>query len=343
MSYHFRNLVFEGGGVKGVAYVGAMQVLQERDILPQIKNIGGASAGAINAVALGLNYSVKEVRSLMNELDFNNLLDDSPGVLRDTNRLIHEFGWYKGDYFRKWIGDVIYRKTGNSESTFEDIEVLKERKGFRSLHFIGSNISTHFSEIFSAKYTPRVCIADAVRISMSLPLIFAAKRSMRGDVYVDGGMLNNYPVKLFDRAEYLDGDHGRTTNYYNNVNDKMAGAERQLSSPYIYNKQTLGFRLDSKELITGFRDQAEAPAEKIEDFFDYTRALITTLMGVQESMHLHSDDWARTVYIDTLDVKTTDFGLDIDRKNALINSGREYTTKYLDWYDSATPEEAPNK
>ena len=56
MVYHFRNLVLECGGVKGIAYVGALQVLEEKGILPDILRVGGTSAGAINAVMLGLNH-----------------------------------------------------------------------------------------------------------------------------------------------------------------------------------------------------------------------------------------------------------------------------------------------
>ena len=47
-------------------------------------------------------------------------------------------------------------------------------------------------------------VVDAVRISMSLPLFFAAIRDPRGDVFVDGGLLNNFPIKLFDRLRYID-------------------------------------------------------------------------------------------------------------------------------------------
>ena len=50
MSYCFKNLVFEGGGAKGIAYLGAMEVLEKKDILKNIERIGGASAGAINAL-----------------------------------------------------------------------------------------------------------------------------------------------------------------------------------------------------------------------------------------------------------------------------------------------------
>ena len=45
MAYQFRNLVFEGGGVKGIAYVGAMDVLQKNGVLKNIQRVGGTSAG----------------------------------------------------------------------------------------------------------------------------------------------------------------------------------------------------------------------------------------------------------------------------------------------------------
>lgn len=50
MAYHFNNLVFEGGGVKGIAYVGALEVLQEEGILQNVKRVAGTSAGAMMAV-----------------------------------------------------------------------------------------------------------------------------------------------------------------------------------------------------------------------------------------------------------------------------------------------------
>ncbi len=44
----FRNLVFEGGGVKGIAYAGAIGVLEDKEILPDIRRVAGTSAGAIS-------------------------------------------------------------------------------------------------------------------------------------------------------------------------------------------------------------------------------------------------------------------------------------------------------
>ena len=340
MSYNFRNFVFEGGGVKGIAYVGALEVLEDKGITAGIERIGGTSAGAINAILLGLGYTLDETNDILWSLDFNEFMDDSWGIVRDSNRLINEYGWYKGGYFRNWIGKLIKEKTGNSESTFADLEALKDLRGFKSLYFMGTNLSTSFSEVFSAEHTPRTCIADAVRISMSIPLFFAAKRSARGDVYVDGGVLNNYPIKLFDREKYAEPSSLRNTDYYSRVNYEIASLARPMSK-YIYNKETLGFRLDTKEEISVFRDHSEPQRENIDDFFSYSWALINTLLEAQQSAHLHSDDWARTVYIDTLGVKTTDFDLSDQKKQDLVDSGRRGAQDYFNWFDSESS--APNK
>jgi NTE family protein len=269
-------------------------------------------------------------------------MDDSFGVLRDINRLTTEYGWYKGDYFRKWIGDLIAKKTGKPDTTFSQAMDQKAEKGFREMYFMGTNLSTHFAEVFSHEHTPRACIADAVRISMSIPLFFAARRSPRGDIYVDGGVLDNYPVKLFDRQRYLsDADvdiHGEESPYYKKHNKQLKKKGLKIS-PYIYNKETLGFRLDTEREIAMFRDQAEPVAEKIDDFFDYTKNLLKTILDAQANQHLHSDDWQRTIYIDTLGVKATEFKIKDAKKEALVKSGRKGAQNYFKWYDN--PESSP--
>ncbi|WP_298436170.1 patatin-like phospholipase family protein [Geobacter sp.] len=337
MGYHFRNLVFEGGGVKGVAYLGALAVLREKGVLDGITRVGGTSAGAITALLVGMGYGPDQIEAEVRSLDFTKFLDDSFGIVRDTDRLLHDFGWYKGDAFREWAGRMIGQRTGNSESTFGEVAGMKGAKGFRDLYFIGTNLSTGFAEVFSAEHTPRMCVADAVRISMSIPLFFAAKRGVRGDVYVDGGVLDNYPVKLFDRQKYVE-VHAHPTDYYTERNTLLNQAGKTVS-PYVYNEETLGFRLDSASEIAVFRDQAEPPHREIGDFFDYVKGLVATVLNVQEGQHLHSDDWQRTIYIDTLDVGATDFDISDDRKNELVASGRSGAERYFAWYDD--PKNAP--
>jgi NTE family protein len=335
MPYHFRNLVFEGGGVKGIAYIGAMEVLKQKSILQNIKRVGGTSAGAINATLFALGYSINEQNQILKKLDFKNFMDDSWGKIRDINRLINKFGWYKGDFFHAWISKLIKKKLGDPNATFEH---LKEA-GMPDLYVYGTNLSTLFGEVFSIEHTPDIRIADAVRISMSIPLFFTAYRNSRDDVYVDGGVLNNYPIKLFDRQKYIEKEKlnkmARSTDYYEKENQNFL-KKKPSRSPYCYNKQTLGFRLDSKQEIAVFRYGAVPKKHDIDDLFDYAKALVSTILEFQGNLHLHSDDWQRTIYIDTLGVKTTEFNISDKKKEELRESGRKGTEEYFKWYDDKT-------
>ncbi|MDR2678438.1 MAG: hypothetical protein LBB51_03260, partial [Zoogloeaceae bacterium] len=61
------------------------------------------------------------------------------------------------------------------------------------------------------------------------------------------------------------------------------------------------------------------------------------LYGLQDNSHLHSDDWQRTIYIDTLDVGSLDFSLSEPQKQALFDSGQKGTEAYFAWYDNEEP------
>lgn len=338
MKYPFKNLVFEGGGVKGIAYVGAMEVFEKKQILQNIVRVGGTSAGAINAVLFAAGFSNVETLAELSKLDFNKFKDDSWGVLSDMNRLRDEFGWYKGDYFRDWIGNLLKKKTGSVDITFKALQELTGKE----LFVYASNISTNFAEIYSPEHTPRTRVADAVRRSMSIPLFFRAIRDDRDDVFVDGGVINNFPVKLFDREKYLfDATLTLTPEYYASENKKLKKVA-PASSPYIYNKETLGFRLDSGKEIAVFRDGQTPQSNKIDNFMDYTMQLVKTLLAVQDSQHLHEDDWHRTVYIDSLGVSTTDFNLSESKKIKLAESGRNGATAYLKWWADTSADLAIN-
>ena len=338
MKYPFRNLVFEGGGVKGIAYVGAMKVLENEKIINNIKRVGGTSAGSINAVLFAAGFSNQQTLNVLKNLDFNDFKDDSWGVLRDMKRLKDEYGWYRGDFFREWIGDLLKKKTGSSNITFK---ALQEHTG-KDLYVYASNVSTNYGEIYSPEHTPRMRVVDAVRRSMSIPLFFRAVRDDREDVFVDGGVINNYPVKIFDREKYLeDGNLIRIPKYYEDEN-ALLSVKSPKSSSYIYNKETLGFRLDSGKEIGVFRDGQEPRHNEIDHFLDYTMQLIKTVLAVQDSQHLHDDDWHRTVYIDTLGVGTTDFDLSDTRKMELVASGKKAAEDYLKWWSDESQDLAIN-
>lgn len=314
--YHFKNLVFEGGGVKGIAYIGAIDELRNRGILDDIQRVAGTSAGAINAILVGLNYSKEDIEHILMTLDFTDFMDDSLGIVRDTTRLIEEYGWYKGDYFRDWIGEIIKNKTGNTDATFKDLQRAKKELGFKDLYFIGTNLSTGYSEVFSHEHTPDMAVADAVRISMSIPIFFAAKRLANKDVYVDGGVLANYPIKIFDRQEYVI-KHGLEKNYYIKQNQHIK--KFTTTSTFMYNQETLGFKLDSYEQISIFHDHADPKHKDINNFAAFAISVVETIYNNQSNNHLHTDDWHRTIYIDSLGIKTTEFDLEDQQKELLFN------------------------
>jgi len=343
MNYWFKNLVFEGGGAKGVAYLGAIEVLKREGILQKIERIGGTSAGAINALLLGLNYTDKDLEDIILNMNFVKMLF---GVreciyifLNFKKRINNEFGFFKGDRFYNWIKDLIKKKTGNPNSIFQEIHDKKEKCNFKDIYFIGANLSTGFAEIYSHEDTPDMEVAKAVRISMSLPILFTViRKDKQDDVCIDGGLINNYPIKLFDRQEYAP-KYKRETEYYKEYNKKLKKIGQERKKLWMYNKETLGFKLDSKEEKALFCNYKKPESKKIKNIIQYALRLLSTIYNIQSSIHLHSDDWHRTIYIDTLDVGTLSFMINKSKKKELADSGKKCTEEYLKWLNN--PKEAP--
>ena len=338
VNYPFRNLVFEGGGVRGIAYVGVLGELQQRGILENIVRVGGTSAGAINAVLMALGYTLEETHEVLSTLDFRKFMDPSRTLCTNAWRLVSKFGWCKGDFFGSWIGDLIFEKSGQKNPTFKELGA----DNYRALYLIGTNLSTSFAEVFSAEHTPEMRVVDAVRRSMSIPIYFAAVRDKRKDVFVDGGVFDNYPIKLFDRVEYIDkavefSKHVRETKYYEEINNNLPDPTNR----YVYNKQTLGFRLDGGREIAMFWEGKEPEHHYIKNVGGYAYALGKAIMNVQANQHLHSDDWHRTVYIDASAARTTEFTLSGAQKENLIREGEKGVKRYFQWYDEFDPEDPP--
>ena len=214
----YRNLVFKGGGVRGIAYMGALEVLEELDVLKNIERVAGTSSGAIAATIASFRKSTEEMLEIFNTLDLQKVPQGAANgkgkyivLLKNSEnytRLFEKFGWYSSGYFHNWLRTIIAKQCHwNPQATFGDFRKL----GYRDLHIVVSNISRHRAEVFSADSTPDVSVADAVRISMSIPLFFEAlrfdgKRMGTGDYYVDGGLFNNYPIHIFDQPEYEKGN-----------------------------------------------------------------------------------------------------------------------------------------
>src|SRR5829696_6799499 len=106
------DLVFEGGGVKGIALVGAFSVLEERGYEPQ--NMAGASAGAIVAVLLAAGYTAAELQKIIGELDYDRFKDeaweDRIPLAGKSLSVLKDLGIYEGKAFLAWMGDLLEAK-----------------------------------------------------------------------------------------------------------------------------------------------------------------------------------------------------------------------------------------
>ena len=326
----YRNLVMEGGGIRGIAYGGALLELEQRGVLRDLQRVGGTSAGAIQAALLAVGYSAQEIIDVVNATPVQRLNDGRFIFFGGTHRLIKEYGWYRGDEFSTYLGELVARKTKNAHLTLGELHALAQREPgrYRDLYTTGTNLTRQRVQVFSFETTPTMRVADAVRISMSIPLYFRAvlldadNQVITGtpapgqpvQVLVDGGLLANYPVDLFDYPRYLP--------------DGPTAAPD--AHGHVFNPETLGLRLDRAEQIpldgapTGRRQLA--PYD-ITDFNTYMAALYT--VALENLNPVQPADWPRTISIDFLNFSPKIKRISDAQKKQLMDSGRKGAQAFL--------------
>jgi NTE family protein len=214
------DLVFEGGGLKGIGLVGVYSVLEEHGYVPQ--NMAGASAGAIVAALVAAGYTAAELREVIADLDLRSLEDRIRKtrfpILPSVVSLLKDRGIFEGEAFHAWISDLLAAKgvrtfgdlVRHPEAGAEEPEELRYR--YR-LQVIATDL-TEERLLVLPRDTDKLGMDDpdelevalAVRMSMSIPLLFEPvkfrnPRTGREHLIVDGGMLSNFPVWLFDADE----------------------------------------------------------------------------------------------------------------------------------------------
>lgn len=172
-SLTYRNLVFEGGGVRGIAYAGALNVLEKRGLLLNVERVGGTSVGAITALLVALGYSAGEMTTILADLKIGQFNDGRWFFVGGLHRLTRRYGWYRGERFERWLEGLIRAKTGHADLTFAQLHDRRS-SGLKDLYVTGMNLTAQQTMIFSHEHTPDVALKTAVRISMSVPLYFGA-------------------------------------------------------------------------------------------------------------------------------------------------------------------------
>jgi NTE family protein len=221
MTRIIENLVFKGGGVLGIAYAGAIEALEKEGILSGVKRTAGTSAGAVAAVLISLGYSSNEIVKVLGNTNFKKFQDDLNPL-----KLTKKYGLYRGEKLLKWVQEIIHQKTGNKDLTFAELE----NQGYKTLKVFASDLNTTSLTEFSCDKTPNVKIAESIRASMSIPLFFDAWKfpdeQPNNHIYVDGGVLYNYPITAF-------GDLDKTLGFFIDINELDDGLDFNDVSSYL--------------------------------------------------------------------------------------------------------------
>ena len=357
---------FKGGGGKGYAYLPAIKEAVKQGLidLKQFKGFAGTSAGSITAALLALGLPIEKLEKITNKKNFTEFFDyydeelvktilsqvqGGVGIwtvltnywtIKGAKALMDkELGFCKGDNFYEWIKGVIKKSLEKIKVSIEKTPLGKKLENpefitFKDLHdnptffkdlvVYGSNVNTGVSERYSFETTPDMCIADAIRISMSLPVIFSphkkwifnektqmrelAKRkdgSKDTDDCVDGGLFNNYPVGAFDYSE---------------------------TGEYKYNERNIGFCLAEPDEHEQFEFGASRKGASHEgsSIRFILSVVYSTMFNQQVVDHLKNNlDKIRTIYINTRDIGTTDFGLTPDQKIILEREAIEGVIRFI--------------
>src|SRR3712207_1801249 len=307
------DLVLEGGGVKGIALVGAVAVLEEAGY--RVQRVAGTSAGAIVGSLVAAGTPAARLAEVMAGLDWRRFQDrslvDRIPFLGQALSLVLDKGLYEGRYLHSWLAEHLAER---EVRTFRDLAITREQdpgsalppeKSYR-LSVVVSDVTCGLMRTFPADYdryglaADDVPVADAARASASIPFFFEPVtledvREKRDVVLVDGGMLSNFPVGVFDR--------------------RGGGTPRG---------PTCGIKLSAKGRgpPAGFR--VHGPAS-------LSLALVRTLVGHTDRAHLNDPDVVeRTIFVDTDGVQATAFDLDRATADRLYDNGRRAAREFLE-------------
>lgn len=191
--WDYTTLVLSGGGIRGIALVGALLVLDEHKCLDKIKTYAGTSIGALICGMLSMGYTLEELCKEMWITDLQQLRDI------DVWHFFENFGLDTGKKIIEWLERMCVEKGVNPNLTFKE---LYDSTG-KVLILTGTLVNEHKLELFSHKTNPRMKIVKAMRISSSMPFLYAAP-NYKNNYYSDGGILDNYPISCL--CNYIDNE-----------------------------------------------------------------------------------------------------------------------------------------
>ena len=292
------DLVFAGGGAKGVAHLGAIWAMEKLGI--RFKRLAGNSAGAITAAFMAAGYSSSEFIDELFNVDFKDFRDGFWDKRLPKFALIATisttFGLYEGDKLQRWLEESLVRKGANTFGRLPRGEAgmlsrLEESDGHR-LTVMASDI-THSCEVrlpddlekdrYGSIRIRSFPVSAAVRMSISVPFFFTPYK-LHNSMIVDGAFASNLPLEIFDREDA----------------DKVRWP-------------TLGINLTSDP----------SPGHPTDDLFHFGLAIFDTMRYGQSRMSFmdYPTRISRIIDAPTREVKTLDFEIDQKKKEWLFVNG----------------------
>lgn len=282
--------VFSGGGIKGFAYVGAIQVLEENNY--RFKRVAGTSAGAILACFIAAGYNAKEIENMLDEIDLKSLLDPPKPArtlpfLKWVN-LYFRLGLYKGKALEKWF----YKKlAAKGIITFNDLP--KDCLKLVTSDLTNGRMIVIPDDLASYGVNWKTfLVSKALRMSCGIPFFFEPikLKDNKGDcIFVDGGVLSNFPLWIFDNGN----------------------KERPL----------IGLKLSNP--------REAMPPQKINNGLNLFEALFTTMKNAHDERYISRKHEKNIIFIPVEDYSATQFDIDPETKKILIDIGRQRTKKFL--------------
>jgi NTE family protein len=189
-----KHLYLCGGGINVIAHLGVLNVLQEHNLLKNIETWIGISAGALIALSTSIGYSIAEMNNFFMNFEFTELLDPDDSI----DGLIGNCGVDTGNRLYNFIVALLHEKGFKETLTFGELGSRNDGSG--DLIVFATDLNTGKLLKFSKETTPFYPVAVAVRASMTYPLYFQPQVCPQtGHLLVDGGVISNYPLYLFDK------------------------------------------------------------------------------------------------------------------------------------------------
>lgn len=300
------DAVFEGGGVKGIGLVGALLAAEEKGY--SWVNVAGTSAGAIIASLIAVGYTAMEIKNMVMDIDYLSFTDKTAlsniPAAGPILSIMSIKGVYKGDAIEQWLRE---RYMAKGKEKFKDIKTgFKDKKYKYKLRVIASDISEKRllvlpQDIMRYGIEPdELDIAKAVRMSIGIPLFFKPvtvtyKKGHKNkkSLIVDGGLLSNFPVWLFDEKG-------------------------------IPSWPTFGFRLVEPHYKSDNNSMSTVK---------YILNIAATMMEAFDERYIEMNNFERTIAIPTIGVGTTEFDISKEKSCELLHSGYNAAKKFFNKWD----------